>query len=434
MRVFYWGLSKKIIAGFILVVILLMAFTLYANFNFNWLLAQYDRTLENNQMLNNIFDYVEDARQHLRNFCINEVPASEAHFWDAYDRAYGLIEELQTYMADAPYIYRRFAELRNMLLTYREEADSVIFLYSNYGLLAAYDSLMASERINMLIHLRYGFFSQMLTERMELTRQVLLEARNWQNAVNFFIIISLIFLCVVVARIFIRTIQVEEENKNLRTEALLKQTQLSALQAKINPHFLFNTLNMIQQTAYLEHAQETRVMIESTAHLLRFYLDKSDMNVPLAEELEYVAEYIYIQEKRIGSRIKFETHIDPDMTNLLVPALIIQPILENAIMHGLEDCIGGGKVEIRVLEEQEHIRISVSDNGKGMDSAQIKQILENRLVGGTNSIGIQNIIQRLELFFDSAGLIHIVSEPDVYTCVEMTLPKGIAQKRGENSV
>ena len=434
MSVFNWGLSKKIIVGFVLVVILLMTFTLYVNSNFNWLLVQYDQTLESNKMLNNFFSYVDDARQHLRNYCVNGVQTSEADFWEAYYNAYHLIEELQAFMVDDPYIHRRLTDLKNMLSSYGEEAGHAITLYSDHGLLAAYDRLMVAERINMLIHLRYGAFSQMLTERMELTRQVLLEARNTQNAVNFSIIVGLILLCGAVAGIFIRSIQVEEENKTLRTETLLNQTQLNALQAKINPHFLFNTLNMIQQTAYLEDAQETRAMIESTAQLLRFYLDKSDMNVHLLEELENISEYIYIQEKRIGNRIKFETYIAPDITNLVVPALIIQPILENAILHGLENCIDEGKIEIRVEEKQANVYISVRDNGKGMDSDLIEHILENRLAGATNSIGIQNIVKRLELFFDRKGLISIFSEPGKYTCVEMILPKETSQKRGDNSV
>lgn len=474
---FHWSMSKRIITVVVFVVIILMAFILYANSTFNYLLAQYDMALEYNKHLNSIFGHVDNARLHLRNFCINGVADSEGAFWEEYRNAYRLIDDLKTYIDD-PHISSRLRDLRTMLQSYESRASEAIYLYTNYSLVAAYSSLVSSERINTLIRHQYVAYSQMLTQRTELTRQSLLNAKNRQNFINFAAIVGLIIFCGTFAGIFIKA-QIheqlmKEENRNLRTEALLKETELNALHSKIKPHFLFNTLNMIQQTAYLENAQETRTMIEATAHLLRFYLDSPDMNVSLLEELEYASEYIYIQQKRMGSRIHFDVQVDPDITNLVIPGLIIQPILENAIMHGLINCISGGKIEIRVQDHDEWVSITIKDNGAGMADETIKKILENQFADtvsetvsktasktasktvsdtGRNSIGLRNIIKRLNLFFDQEGLIQqdglinqdgsikqerlikqdglikqeglikIESEEGEYTCVEIRLPK-----------
>ncbi len=223
----------------------------------------------------------------------------------------------------------------------------------------------------------------------------------------------------------------DEENKNLRNEALLKQTQLNALQAKINPHFLFNTLNMIKQTAFLEDAQETRIMLETTAQLLRFYLDKAGMNVTLKEELENVANYIYIQNKRLGKRIKINMVSDGTVSNIQIPGLIIQPLLENAIIHGLDDCIRDGEIEVAVMEQDKNIEISVSDNGKGMSAETIDQILSKKYVNSNKSIGMTNVLQRLELFYGESTLMDICSELGAGTKITVTLPKMNLEEKDE---
>jgi len=490
MRGLHWSLSKKIIVGFALIMAALMVFIFYANSNFNDLLRQYDLALESHQKLNEVFDCLASAREYLRHHCITGVQTSVNGFLRQYNRCYRLVRAMKAQMDDA-YGYGKLIDFERMLRSYGEKANEALHFYGGKDTYAAYESLVDSERILTLIQGRYAFYAKLLMQSAEASRLALLQARDGQNIANLTIIVGLTLLCAAFAGIFIRAIQkpikklvenaeqisrgnffnlpqitmrsrdelallanafnemvksikyyirekdlkaelqerlMEEENKNLKTEALLKQTQLNALQAQINPHFLFNTLNMIQQSAYLENATETRTMIETTAQLLRFYLDKADMNVFLLEEMEHVADYIYIQNKRIGGRIRFDMRIDPDITNLVIPGLIIQPVLENAIIHGLDNCMSDGRVDIHVAERPECVQIAVSDNGKGMDGETVERILGGQQAKDAGSIGLQNVIKRLEFFFGRKGLVAIFSEPGAGVRIEITLPKGRVQE------
>ena len=488
MRFLQGSLFRKISVGFVAIILSMMAFIIFSNSNFNNLLMQYNLALENNKKLNEFFDGVKKSREHLRYFSIYNISASEYTFLEEYNNSFKRIESMKTYIDDE-YGYGKLIDLGRMMRSYGEVANEVIYYHAfgNYPIM--YTKLEESERINMLIQSRYAFFSDIFVKTMESKRQALLQAKEDQNIINIIAATCLTAFCAFIAVILVRSLLkpirdlaesaeqvsqgnfdipfievnskdevallvntfnemvvsikqyinereqkailqeslMEEKNKNLRTEALLRQTQLNALQDRINPHFLFNTLNIIKQTAYLENAQETREMIETTASLLRFYLDKSDMSVLLSEELEYVAEYIFIQEKRFGGRIHFDMHIDENMTNLVIPGLIIQPILENAIIHGLENCMDDGKVEIRVEEKTAGIRISVRDNGKGMSEETINDIMKNNSERKTNGIGIRSVIKRLQLFFDSGDLLSISSTPGEYTHIEISLPKNYTQ-------
>ncbi len=214
--------------------------------------------------------------------------------------------------------------------------------------------------------------------------------------------------------------------ENLKISEQLKNSQIKMLQMQINPHFLFNTLNMISQTAYTENAYQTIFLLGKTASLLRYSLDFSDKSVTLKKELEELENYVYIQEQRFGNRIRFSFVLDEHCHNILVPNLILQPLVENAIIHGVSMYLKDAFIQISTaLDRSSHtIRICVMDNGIGMDEEQIQKIkldmAENRAFD--SKIGLSNVYHRLQYFFHGDADLVVSSVPNISTEFTIVLP------------
>lgn len=219
----------------------------------------------------------------------------------------------------------------------------------------------------------------------------------------------------------------ETENENLRKDELLAQSEINLaqsesklaqsevkmLQNQINPHFLFNTLNMIYHLALSEHAIKCSEMIEQTSALLRYGMDKQNKMSDLYSEIEAVKHYIAIQEKRLGDRVSFELQIDDPMINIIMPGMIIQPIIENSLKHGLHNCEGYGEIIITIQYHENTISIVISDNGVGMDSELCEQMMLNGFHDDTGEyLGMYNVVKRLEICYQERVNINIESETD----------------------
>ncbi len=213
---------------------------------------------------------------------------------------------------------------------------------------------------------------------------------------------------------------------------LMKEMELKSLQSQVNPHFLFNTLNMIAKTSYIEDAKRTSELIEAVSTLLRHNLTRLDQPTTLKEELKSVNEYMFIQQARFGQRFSYDEQIDPDTVNTPLPVLTLQPLVENAFIHGIENMESGGEIRISSSIENEMIQIDISDNGVGIDSERVEEVLEwlgreedlqatNRS-GHTTGIGLSNIIRRLELFYEKEELVRIDSEVGNGTTIRLQLP------------
>lgn len=217
----------------------------------------------------------------------------------------------------------------------------------------------------------------------------------------------------------------EAEMENLRISAVLQSSQLKLLQSRINPHFLFNTLNMITQTAHMEDAEETAQLMEATAELLRYNLDKVTKSVTLADELWNTHNYIYIQHCRFGDRIQFDFETDESCLGQGIPCMILQPLVENAITHGVGSLIDGGRVTIRLFSKENYAWLEVEDNGVGIPEEKLSMLrssFDTMEVGGEH-IGLRNVYQRLKIFFGSELQFHLESEPG-HTVVRIGLPQG----------
>lgn len=220
------------------------------------------------------------------------------------------------------------------------------------------------------------------------------------------------------------------KERELSMEAHLKDAQLKYLQAQINPHFLFNCLNAGAQLAAMEDAERTAVFVSKMADFFRYNVRKMEEDANLYEEIEAVDNYIYILNVRFAGDICYEKEIGEDVENIRVPSMILQPVVENAVQHGVRDRMENARIWLRVAREEEQLRVTVRDNGVGMTETQIQAVLsgnirQERKEGDSTGIGLDNVMSRLKLYYNHEGLFDIYSEgPEKGTEVTILLPLG----------
>lgn len=225
-----------------------------------------------------------------------------------------------------------------------------------------------------------------------------------------------------------------KENE-LLMETRMKDAQLKLLQAQINPHFLFNTLNAGAQLAMMEGADKTVVFIDNMASFFRYNIRKLEEDTTIGEELSLVDNYIYILNVRFSGEIHYHKDIDESLESVRVPSMILQPIVENAVNYGIRDLEGEKIIEVTCTSVGDHLELSVWDNGRGMSRERIEEVLNGDYVSDRNSsggsgIGLGNVMGRLELYFGETGLLDIHSEGEgTGTEVVVTIPQ--PEKDGE---
>ena len=205
------------------------------------------------------------------------------------------------------------------------------------------------------------------------------------------------------------------KEKELMMEAHLKDAQLKYLQAQINPHFLFNTLNAGAQLAMLEGADRTYQYVQNMAEFFRYNVKKGDETVTIREEIELVDNYIYILNVRFSGDIHYEKKVEKSLLQVEMPSMILQPVVENCVNHGIREMAGEGRIWVSVYRIDDMACISVRDNGIGMSKETIDKVIsgtyrEEELAAGSNGIGMDNVIARLKLFTESEDVMSIVSE------------------------
>jgi two-component system LytT family sensor kinase len=205
------------------------------------------------------------------------------------------------------------------------------------------------------------------------------------------------------------------EHRLQEQEKLLMAARVEALASQINPHFLFNTLTSI--SSLIRSQPETaRVLIVKLSGLLRRLLRSQEQFVSLREELEAIDEYLDIEHMRFGPRLRIEKQIDPGSLDILVPSMLLQPIVENSIKHGLEPKMGDGRITIRCSRREGHLIIDVIDTGVGIapnDASRAR---------GTG-IGLRNVNERLRVIYGSNYQLQLDSVPDEGTCARIVIPE-----------
>lgn len=375
----------------------------------------------------------------------------------------------------------RFSLLENTVITYNELVDVIISSENNSHKQSEYDS---ADRINELIQNTSQEYTKLVTSQMKLDQDMLLESGRLNFITSIVIFICLFIILVVFSissvkgitlplEVMIKNINliksgkfniesiysknreihillsafremtinldnyikqikqqskiekqlIKQENENLKITKLLSETKLRVLQGQMNPHFLFNTLSMTSKLAYIEGAHKTSELMICTASLLRYSMEMCGQTSNLALEINCLNNYFDIQRKRAGDRISFFIQQTEDFKDISMPGMILQPIIENCVVHGLENKISDGFVNVEIWRNCDRVIITVEDNGKGIDEDMLNRLNETGYINSEKGgLGLANIKERLKLFYSSDFLFVVDSNTECGTVIMLDIP------------
>jgi sensor histidine kinase YesM len=392
---------------------------------------EYDRIVSIYSEMSLFYHNVEKTRENAQGYFYEMTQSNLAAYYASMKEAQANIDTLiETVNND--YLWFRFHILQNMLETCNEHFEA---LNASGGLRTSYTSQYRrliylfnltdetqQEYYNYLVNYTQARHNALQTAWIRLFLALLLFVAGM-------ILVALIFRSNVKTselNASLRRRLLEAENENLRIGELLSQSQLQSLQAQMNPHFLFNTMSLISQIAAMEKAYEAEHLIDVTTFLLRYSVDKSNRMSTLQEEIDCVQNYLHIQRMRFGDRINFELVIPKEIPKVMLPGMLIQPLIENAVTHGVGGMLSGAVITVSVRVEVGALVICVEDNGRGIAGEKLEALLnsdsypEQNTARG-NHVGIVNTKKRLEILYGERASFHIESTLDVGTLIAITI-------------
>jgi two-component sensor histidine kinase len=283
-----------------------------------------------------------------------------------------------------------------------ERAHQIRFFLTHAVLCAAYAALMTTE---VALSIKYKAPAGMYEQFMR-------QALGWQllyGLALYGLVVGISYAVQGARRLR------DEERRSARAEALRVDAELRALRAQLNPHFLFNTLHSITALVRLDATSGERAL-EQFAAMLRYVLDvnrERSEEVPLEEELGFVRTYLALERLRLGDRLRVTEQIDPDALECLVLAFSLQPLVENAIKHGIARRAGEGTLRIAANLVGEQLVLEVADDGTGADGARVAE---------ASGLGLSAVRQRLETRWGSAARMDVVTAPHNGFLVRITVP------------
>ena len=202
------------------------------------------------------------------------------------------------------------------------------------------------------------------------------------------------------------------------------QAQIRALESQINPHFLYNTLDAINWMALDKEEDEISRMIGNLGFILRYTMNQSNAMVTVTEVERWLQSYVALYQLRYRHSFSFQISVEPEVAFVRIYKLLLQPVIENAILHGIKEVEGGMiRVDIGKTDGADKIYIIVEDNGCGMDEEKVERYNDrNRKPGPDEHIGLANVFERIELYYGEEGSWHITSVKGIGTTVEILLP------------
>ncbi|MGN1137420.1 MAG: histidine kinase [Oscillospiraceae bacterium] len=203
------------------------------------------------------------------------------------------------------------------------------------------------------------------------------------------------------------------------------EAEFKALASQINPHFLYNTLETIRMKAYCNNDKETADLVKKLGKFMRRCLEFKDGEVTLRSELEFTNSYLELQSARFGDRVSYSIYSEVNKDYMILP-LIIQPVVENAFVHGIEGCKGNGHIDIKVYYHREFVMIDVSDNGQGISEekmAELEEKLRHNDTSSGKSIGLTNVNKRIKMYHGEQYGMSVKSVEGAGTTISITLPR-----------
>lgn len=237
---------------------------------------------------------------------------------------------------------------------------------------------------------------------------------SWPDAHPFSIVavyITTVFAVTLPLKIWNNT---RNERKLEAQGRLLTEARLEALSTQINPHFLFNTLNSVS-SLIRTNPEQARMVVYKLSNILRRLLRKHDNFTPLSQELAFIDDYLSIEVVRFGDKLRVEKDIDPETLTYLVPSMVLQPIVENSIRHGLSKKVDGGTLRIKSRLSNGRLQLLIEDNGLGIPEARLATLFDA-------GIGVSNVNERLKVLFGNDYCMSIDSKLGEGTRTEIDLP------------
>ncbi|NLA93001.1 MAG: histidine kinase [Spirochaetales bacterium] len=485
------SLKSRITRFFIFLLVLLLGITGYSQYSAYQTLSRYEKTFTGYDHLLSFYENVELMNVGMTNYIYTNSEADLLTYQIYLEAAFDNLENLGERANDE--LLFRFSRLNNMLMTYDEHVEALLVGGEQRLNQKAYDSF---GRLRELIQDTYPAYTRLLTSEMKSTSSLL--AKNWQNQLIITLLVSL-FLLVVSGMFVVRLIQsitrpidsliknmglikggefgiesynstcseintlltsfeemaikvdsnikqihentqmerhiIEVENENLRISQLLTEAQLVALQHQMNPHFIFNTLSTISKLAYMEGAQKSYDLMIRTSRVLRYGLEMGSRTSTLSLELNSVEDYFEIQRIRMGERIKFNVEVEENFANVPMPGMIIQPLIENCIIHGVHELIGPAYITVSAAKRGGRAIVTIEDNGVGIEEALLEKLNrinveeeraldEDEAQNGNKrmSLGIQNVRKRLALYYKEDFRLFFESDIGCGTVITLDLP------------
>lgn len=205
------------------------------------------------------------------------------------------------------------------------------------------------------------------------------------------------------------------ETKLQEQQRLLMQARLDALTSQINPHFLFNTLNSVS-SLIRTNPHQARVVVYQLSNILRRLLRRHDNFSSLREELNFIDDYLSIEVIRFGDKLKFRKDVEPAALDMLLPSMLLQPLIENCIKHGLSSKVEGGSILLRAQRVEDRLHLLVEDDGVGISEAEMSTLLDR-------GIGVSNVNERLKVLFGADYRMLIDSKPGQGTRIQIEVPE-----------
>lgn len=464
------SIRTKLLVVFVAIMILVFVLNLYLFYNQNKALRQIDSVYNNNIQLNDLSNTLDAVQSALYQY-LNTKSSDQLESFYSYGQDYkdmigrlnhqtsddkNLLIEKNIYSMSLTYLekadeaveakrgrnvskynddYSEAKRLHGYLQSYINSLNTSVFLESsnNYSLLRTFLTYLTGISVFLLlIVLAFALvwilvMTRNITEPLIRLANVANEIARGNMEVAFPIIETGDEITTVAKacnkmidsiRVYIRKTKenYERENKLIENELImkneLKEAQLKYLQAQINPHFLFNSLNAGAQLAMMEGAEKACLFIENMADFFRYNVRKIDKDTTLREELKLVDHYVYILNVRFSGDIHYSKQIDERLLDTIMPSMILQPLIENAVNHGIREMEGEGLIQVTVYSNDANICIKVADNGAGIDPQIAEKILRGESAHSNSErdsagIGMDNVINRLRRYYNMEHVIDI---------------------------
>ena len=218
--------------------------------------------------------------------------------------------------------------------------------------------------------------------------------------------------------------RIQLQERRLKDEIITRQqAEIMALQRQIDPHYLFNTLESIRMKLLMKEDREDAEIIKLFAESFRRYVDARDEFVTLLEEVEFIRKYMYIQNYMLDNKLTFVCDVEERLLQYKITKLLLQPLVENAVIHGLDGKVEGGKILLTICKKDPYLVICVEDDGFGMNSTELERLRAKVYSGQPErSVGMQNVYQRVRLVYGEDATVEIESTEGIGTKVQLLLP------------